>query len=82
MITARHRWTGDSGGGGGRADAADAITSWPARQGVPYIVVALNKVDMVDNAELLELVELEVRELLSNYQFPGDDRPTQMRPGR
>jgi elongation factor Tu len=47
-----------------------------ARQvGVPYIVVALNKVDMVDDAELLELVELEVRELLSKYQFPGDDIP-------
>ena len=47
-----------------------------ARQvGVPYIVVALNKVDMVDDAELLELVELEVRELLSSYQFPGDDLP-------
>jgi elongation factor Tu len=47
-----------------------------ARQvGVPYIVVALNKVDMVDDAELLELVELEVRELLSKYQFPGDDVP-------
>jgi len=47
-----------------------------ARQGgVPYIVVFLNKVDMVDDAELLELVELEVRELLSKYQFPGDDLP-------
>src|SRR5881296_1089870 len=47
-----------------------------ARQvGVPYIVVALNKVDMVDDPELLELVELEVRELLSTYQFPGDDIP-------
>jgi elongation factor Tu len=47
-----------------------------ARQvGVPYIVVALNKVDMVDDAELLELVELEVRELLKSYQFPGDDLP-------
>jgi elongation factor Tu len=47
-----------------------------ARQvGVPYIVVALNKVDMVDDAELLELVELEVRELLSKDQFPGDDLP-------
>ena len=47
-----------------------------ARQvGVPHIVVALNKVDMVDDAELLELVELEVRELLSSYQFPGDDLP-------
>jgi elongation factor Tu len=47
-----------------------------ARQvGVPYIVVFLNKVDMVDDPELLELVELEVRELLSSYQFPGDDIP-------
>ena len=47
-----------------------------ARQvGVPFIVVALNKVDMVDDAELLELVELEVRELLTSYQFPGDDLP-------
>src|SRR3979490_2256207 len=47
-----------------------------ARQvGVPCIVVALNKVDMVDDPELLELVELEVRELLSKYQFPGDDLP-------
>src|SRR5881398_1232339 len=47
-----------------------------ARQvGVPYIVVALNKSDMVDDEELLELVELEVRELLSKYEFPGDDIP-------
>jgi elongation factor Tu len=47
-----------------------------ARQvGVPYIVVALNKADMVDDEELLELVELEVRELLSVYEFPGDDVP-------
>src|SRR5258706_762802 len=45
-----------------------------ARQvNVPHIVVFLNKVDMVDDPELLELVELEVRELLSKYQFPGDD---------
>jgi elongation factor Tu len=43
--------------------------------GVPYIVVALNKVDMMDDAELLELVELELRELLSSYGFPGDDLP-------
>ncbi|HEX4580020.1 MAG TPA: elongation factor Tu [Candidatus Dormibacteraeota bacterium] len=43
--------------------------------GVPYIVVALNKVDQVDDEELLELVELEVRELLSKYNFPGDDTP-------
>ena len=47
-----------------------------ARQvGVPYIVVFLNKVDMVDDEELVELVELEVRELLSTYEFPGDDIP-------
>jgi elongation factor Tu len=47
-----------------------------ARQvGVPYVMVALNKVDMVDDEELLELVELEVRELLSAYDFPGDDTP-------
>ncbi len=47
-----------------------------ARQvGVPYIVVYLNKADMVDDAELLELVEMEVRELLDSYQFPGDDTP-------
>ncbi len=47
-----------------------------ARQvGVPYIVVALNKADVVDDEELLELVELEVRELLNEYEFPGDDAP-------
>ena len=47
-----------------------------ARQvGVPYIVVYMNKADMVDDAELLELVEMEVRELLSIYDFPGDDTP-------
>jgi elongation factor Tu len=47
-----------------------------ARQvGVPYIVVALNKCDAVDDPELLDLVELEVRELLKSYQFPGDDVP-------
>jgi elongation factor Tu len=43
--------------------------------GVPYIVVFLNKADMVDDAELLELVEMEIRELLSKYEFPGDDTP-------
>jgi elongation factor Tu len=43
--------------------------------GVPYIVVFLNKADLVDDAELLELVEMEVRELLSKYEFPGDDTP-------
>ena len=47
-----------------------------ARQvGVPYIIVFLNKADMVDDAELLELVEMEVRDLLSKYDFPGDDTP-------
>jgi elongation factor Tu len=47
-----------------------------ARQvGVPYIIVFMNKCDMVDDAELLELVEMEVRELLSKYDFPGDDTP-------
>src|SRR5690606_22103543 len=47
-----------------------------ARQvGVPYIVVALNKCDMVDDEEILELVELEVRELLTEYEFPGDEVP-------
>ncbi len=50
-----------------------------ARQvGVPYIVVFMNKVDMVDDEELLELVELEIRELLSEYDFPGDDIPVVM----
>src|SRR5437899_9541648 len=47
-----------------------------ARQvGVPYIVVALNKADMVDDEELLDLVELEVRELLTEYEFPGEEVP-------
>ena len=47
-----------------------------ARQvGVPYIVVFLNKVDMVDDPELIELVELEVRDLLTSYEFPGDEIP-------
>ncbi len=47
-----------------------------ARQvGVPYIIVYMNKVDMVDDPELLDLVELEVRDLLSKYEFPGDDIP-------
>src|SRR5437764_899665 len=50
-----------------------------ARQvGVPALVVFLNKVDLVDDAELLELVEMEVRELLSKYEFPGDDIPITM----
>src|SRR4026208_1353380 len=67
------------GGGGAGADGPRPQTREPillARQvGVPYIVVYLNKADMVDDAELLELVEIEVRELLSKYQFPGDDTP-------
>ena len=47
-----------------------------ARQvGIPYIVVFLNKADMVDDKELLDLVEMEVRELLNSYNFPGDDTP-------
>ena len=47
-----------------------------ARQvGVPYIVVFMNKTDMMDDEELLELVEMEIRELLSSYEFPGDDIP-------
>ena len=47
-----------------------------ARQvGVPYIVVFLNKVDMVDDPELVELVEMEIRDLLNEYEFPGDDIP-------
>ena len=47
-----------------------------ARQvGVPYIVVFMNKVDQVDDPELLELVEMEIRDLLNEYEFPGDDTP-------
>ena len=47
-----------------------------ARQvGVPHLVVFMNKVDLVDDEELIDLVELEVRELLSKYEFPGDDIP-------
>ncbi len=44
--------------------------------GVPYIVVFMNKCDMVDDEELLELVEMEIRELLNEYEFPGDDTPS------
>ena len=43
--------------------------------GVPYIIVFMNKADMVDDEELLELVEMEIRELLDQYEFPGDDTP-------
>ena len=60
---------------GRRPDAADARTHSARAPRVPYIIVYLNKVDMVDDAELLELVEIEVRELLSKYDFPGDDTP-------
>ena len=53
-----------------------------ARQvGVPYIIVYMNKVDLVDDPELLELVEMEVRELLTEYEFPGDDIPVIQRLG-
>ena len=48
---------------------------WARQVGVPYIIVYMNKADMVDDAELLELVEMEVRELLVKYNFPGDDTP-------
>ena len=54
-----------------------------ARQvGVPSVLVFLNKVDQVDDPELLELVELEIRELLSSYDFPGDDTPSRRVPAR
>src|ERR687896_1000565 len=60
----------------GKTTLTAAITKVLAKQvEVPYIVVALNKADMVDDPELLELVEMEVRELLSKYDFPGDDIP-------
>jgi elongation factor Tu len=55
--------------------AADGPMPQTRQVGVPYIIVFLNKCDMVDDAELLELVEMEVRELLSKYDFPGDDLP-------
>src|SRR5699024_11656129 len=56
--------------------SSDVCSSDLARQvGVPYILVYLNKADMVDDPELLELVEMEVRELLDNYQFPGEETP-------
>ncbi len=59
-----------------RPDAADPRAHLLARQvGVPALVVFMNKVDMVDDPELLDLVELEVRELLSSYKFPGDKIP-------
>src|SRR5262245_66580581 len=75
--------------GGGQVDGAirvAAATDGPMPQtrehvllarevGVPYIIVALSKADAVDDDELLELVELEVRELLNEYEFPGDDAP-------
>jgi elongation factor Tu len=68
---------GDSGGVGGDGPMPQTREHiLLARQvGVPYIIVYMNKCDMVDDAELLELVEMEVRELLSKYEFPGDDMP-------
>jgi len=61
---------------GGRTDAADQGAHTSCEAGwVPYIVVFMNKVDMVDDPELLDLVELEVRELLVKYGFPGNDIP-------
>jgi translation elongation factor EF-Tu-like GTPase len=48
---------------------------WPVRWAFPRILVFLNKCDMVDDEELIELVELELRELLDKYEFPGDDTP-------
>jgi elongation factor Tu len=57
-----------------RADAATREHILLARQvGVPALVVYMNKVDLVDDEELIELVEMELRELLSSYEFPGDD---------
>jgi elongation factor Tu len=47
--------------------------------GVPYLIVFLNKVDLVDDEELIDLVEMEVRDLLSEYGFPGDDTPVDQR---
>src|ERR671920_556869 len=65
--------------GGATFTAYDQIDKAPEEKargvGVPALVVYMNKVDMVDDAELLDLVELEVRELLSKYDFPGDDIP-------
>ncbi len=81
MLKHDHRCCSD-----GRRDPVVAATDGPMPQtrehillgrqvGVPYIIVFLNKCDMVDDEELLELVEMEVRELLSQYDFPGDDTP-------
>src|SRR3979411_602899 len=58
-----------------RADQSDGAILLAKQVNVPYIIVFMNKVVMVDDAELLDLVELEVRELLSSYDFPGDDTP-------
>ena len=59
----------------GRCHRRVSTFCWPRQVGVPYIVVYLNKADQVDDDELLELVEMEVRDLLSTYEFPGDDTP-------
>jgi len=77
MITARRRWTARAGGERGRRpDAADPGAHPAGPPGArASMVVFLNKVDMVDDPELLELVDLEIRELLTKYDFPGDDTP-------
>src|SRR6476646_2016119 len=59
----------------GHADYVKNMITGAAQVNVPSVVVFLNKCDLVDDAELLDLVELEVRELLSQYEFPGDDTP-------
>jgi elongation factor Tu len=78
MITGARRWTARSwcvsAADGPMPQTREHILL--ARQvGVPALVVFMNKVDQVDDEELLELVEMEVRELLSSYDFPGDDIP-------
>src|SRR6187455_2123393 len=59
----------------GHADYVKNMITGAAQMDVPYIIVYMNKCDMVDDAELLELVEMEVRELLDKYEFPGDATP-------
>ena len=52
-----------------------STSCWPVRWACPHIIVFMNKVDMVDDEELLDLVDMEIRELLDQYEFPGDDTP-------
>ena len=59
----------------GRCPRLQNTCCWRGRWKVPAIVIYLNKVDMMDDEELLELVELELRELLDTYEFPGDETP-------